>query len=169
MTRLPLHPWAPALAVVVFLPGQARPQPNPAALHADSVASALARLKAGATLRLAARTGGAASVRGTLLGVQGDAVALQQGQQVTRLRLEQVTGVWVRGRHTKLGAILGGLAGLGAGLFLAAIVNSACEVDCTRVDKVYLVMGALGAGSGALPGALIGAAIPRWKRRFPVK
>ena len=127
--------------MVVFLPGQARPQPNPAALHADSVANALARLKPGARLRLAALTGGAAPVRGTLLRVQGDTVSLQQRQQVTRLRLQEVTDVWVRGRHTKLGAILGGLTGLGAGLFLGAIVSSACEVDCTRVDQVYLVTG----------------------------
>ena len=101
--------------------------------------------------------------------MQGDTVSLQQRQQVTRLRLQEVTDVWVRGRHTKLGAILGGLTGLGAGLFLGAIVSSACEVDCTRVDQVYLVTGALGAGSGVLPGALIGAAIPTWKRRFPVR
>ena len=82
-----------------------------------------------------------------------------------RVALAAVDSLWVRGRHTKTGAIIGGVLGIGGGIFLGALANALCEYDC---DSNYVVGGAVfGAVAGGAAGAIIGAAIPRWRRVFP--
>lgn len=79
--------------------------------------------------------------------------------------LDQLTAVWVRSRHTKTGAILGGVGGLGLGLFVGYIANALCETD--DCGNAYLLAPALFIPAGALVGAAIGAAIPNWRRIIP--
>jgi hypothetical protein len=79
--------------------------------------------------------------------------------------LGAVDTLWVRGRRTKTGAIIGGILGIGGGVFLGALAEALCEYDC---GGNYIVAGGLFGGvTGGVTGAIIGTAIPRWKRVFP--
>jgi len=79
--------------------------------------------------------------------------------------LSRLSAVWVRGRHTETGAIVGGAAGLGLGLFVGYVANALCETgDC---GSAYLLAPALFIPAGALVGAAVGAAIPNWRRIIP--
>ena len=83
--------------------------------------------------------------------------------------LASLDSIWVRGRATKTGAIIGGVAGLVIGaVFVGVAVDALCEVDCDTAGlEGALVGGALGLGTGGLVGAGIGALIPKWRLRFP--
>jgi hypothetical protein len=104
-------------------------------------------------------------IQGTVgLRTESELVLRLEGED-RRVSLAAVDTLWVRGRHTKTGAIIGGLLGIGGGIFLGALVNAVCEYDC---DGNYVVGGAVfGAVTGGVVGAIIGAAIPRWRRVFP--
>ena len=83
------------------------------------------------------------------------------------LRLADLRELSVRGRHTKAGAILGGIAGAGFGTFVAIVVNALCETDDCRGARPFVIaIPAFGAG-GALLGAAVGTAFPKWKRVYP--
>jgi len=74
-----------------------------------------------------------------------------------------IDSLWVRGRSTGTGAIVGGLT-LGAIAF--AIVSGACSpgADCSGVEGPAAA--AVGLAGGALVGALIGSTMPSWKLRY---
>jgi hypothetical protein len=76
--------------------------------------------------------------------------------------------LWTRERAVVPGMVVGGIVGAGAGVFLGLIANALCEYDCNDSPVGDAALGALvvGAGGAAL-GALVGAAVPRWKRRAP--
>lgn len=83
------------------------------------------------------------------------------------LRLTDLRELSVRGRHTKTGAIIGGVAGIGLGVFVATIVRAVCDAaDCDDTGPYLVAVPLFGAGGGLL-GAAIGAAIPKWKRVYP--
>jgi hypothetical protein len=104
-------------------------------------------------------------VQGTV-GFRTATELLLQGETENRtIRLAAVDTLWVRGRRTKAGAIIGGILGIGGGILLGAVGDALCEVDC---DGNYTLNGAvLGALAGGVTGAIVGSAIPRWKRVFP--
>ena len=82
-------------------------------------------------------------------------------------RLSELRELSVRGRHTKTGAILGGIAGVAFGTFVGLIANALCETDtCDGAEPFVIAIPAFGAG-GALVGAAVGSAFPKWKRVFP--
>jgi hypothetical protein len=95
----------------------------------------------------------------------GEALTLKSEEGDRRVRLAAVDTLWVRGRATKLGAIVGGVLGLGSGLLLGALGDALCEYDCG--GNYALTGGLLGAAVGGATGAVIGSAIPRWRRVFP--
>lgn len=95
----------------------------------------------------------------------GSEMVLQMEDEKRTVSLSSVDTLWVRGRRTKTGAIIGGLVGIGGGIFLGALANALCEYDC---GGNVVVAGALfGMATGGITGAVIGAAIPRWRRVFP--
>ncbi len=89
---------------------------------------------------------------------------------LAQLSSSDIDKLWVRGRATKTGAIIGGivglLAGVGYGLLLGEVIcnNEDCNAD---TGTVVAALGLGGALAGAGGGALIGAAIPKWHLRFP--
>ena len=92
-------------------------------------------------------------------------MVLQMEGESRAISLAAVDTLWVRGRGTKTGAIIGGLLGIGGGIFLGALADGLCEYDC---GGNYVVGGAIfGAVTGGAAGAIIGTAIPRWRRVFP--
>jgi hypothetical protein len=83
------------------------------------------------------------------------------------LSLGDVRTLAVRGRHTKTGAIVGGSAGLATGIFVGWLVGALCDAAvCDRAGP-FLVTIPLFTGGGSLLGAVIGAAVPKWKQVFP--
>jgi hypothetical protein len=76
--------------------------------------------------------------------------------------------LWTRERAVVPGIVVGGIVGAASGVLLGLFANAICEYDCNDSATGDAALGALvvGAGGAAL-GALIGAAIPRWKRRVP--
>lgn len=75
--------------------------------------------------------------------------------------IQDIHRAWVRGRHTKTGAIIGGILGAGGGLFLGLLAEGLCEYDCAHNAVVPVTL--IGIGIGAGVGAIIGTAFPRWK------
>ena len=83
------------------------------------------------------------------------------------LRLDDLRELSVRGRHTKAGAILGGIAGAGFGTFVAIVVDALCETDDCRGARPYVIAIPVFGAAGALVGAAVGTAFPKWKRVYP--
>jgi len=106
-------------------------------------------------------TGRFAAVGDGRLGVSSDA-----GTTDT-LQLTQLRTLSVRGRNTKTGAIIGGSAGLAAGLFFGWMIGALDDSADPDRTGPFLVTVPLFTGSGALLGGVIGAAIPKWKKVYP--
>lgn len=108
------------------------------------------------------------TVRGHFVPVGDGRLGIRRDAGVTdTLRLADLRELSVRGRHTKAGAILGGIAGAGFGTFVAIVVNALCETDDCRGARPFVIaIPAFGAG-GALLGAAVGTAFPKWKRVYP--
>jgi hypothetical protein len=149
-----------ALIVVTHPPGSASAQ--------DAVArrdSAVARLNTGQQIRIS----GEAMSR--LVGKAGvalnDTLDVAQDDAVRRIPIQAIDTLWVRGRATSTGMVIGGVTGLVLGILVAAVAPGYCDYDCeTSGGEVVGVM-VVGAVAGGGLGALIGAAFPKWKRRFP--
>ncbi len=134
------------------------------AAPAGAIARELVRLKTDQRVRVAV---GASRFVGHYRGIEGDSLTLLRDDLNQRLRLDQITAVWRRGRATKAGAIVGGVLGTGFGVFVGLLAGALCESGCDDT-ALYPVAGGLGFGAaGAGLGAIVGAAIPRWKRIAP--
>jgi len=133
------------LAVALLVLGSAAPLNAQIAL--DTV---LNRLRPGQTIRVSIRDQGRVEAR---FGSRDIAAT-------------SIDSLWVRGRSTATGAIVGGLT-LAAISF--AIVSGTCSpgADCSGVEVPAAA--AVGLGGGALLGALIGSTISRWKLRYARK
>ena len=137
------------------------------ALAAQSADSVLAPLVP-KTSMIRLRTQGT-EMTGRLLALTSGVATLETTSGNRTARLASVDSIWVRGRATKSGAIIGGVAGAVLfGAFVGYAVSGLCEVDCDNsFIEGALVGGALGLGGGALLGAGVGALIPKWRLRFP--
>jgi hypothetical protein len=147
--------------VSLLLPTAARAQAS-----ASSPDAVLARIESGKTVRARLapdRTivGVYAPVGDGRLGIRTDAGGTET------LRLTELRELSVRGRHTNTGAIVGGIAGVGFGFFVGWMVTHVCDAaDCHGSGPYAVAIPLFGAG-GALLGAVMGTAIPKWKRVFP--
>jgi hypothetical protein len=126
----------------------------------------IGRVAPGAFVR--ARTDADRPLAGRFVPVGDGRLGIRSDQGVTdTLHLGELRELSVRGRHTKTAAIIGGIAGVAAGIFVGVMVNGVCETDDCRGARPYLIaIPAFGAG-GALLGAAVGSAFPKWKRVFP--
>ena len=104
-------------------------------------------------------------IQGTVGARMGSEIVLQSEEGGRRINLAAVDTLWVRGRRTKTGAVIGALLGLGGGVLLGTLFDALCEFDCG--GDYTLTGGLIGAAAGGATGAVIGAAIPRWRRVFP--
>ena len=152
MPRL-LRSWLLGLVLIIPL-GSAAAQAGPSSLDSAS----LAQLRPSRFVRVQfpdlSRTQGRV-VRGS-----ATEVYLNQDGQERQIPTAEIQRAWVRGRATGLGAIVGGVLGLGSGLFFGALVDGLCEYDCA--GDATLTLGVLGAAGGAGAGAIIGSLFPRW-------
>ena len=150
--------WLLLVAITAPLAGQA---------PADSARLAAIRtFRRGTALRLVYT--GTGSVEGEFVRGVGDSLILVRGRVWETMPAAGIDSVWVRGNRAGTGALVGSVAGavlLGWG---AASLNRAlCEgPDCNEGGA--FVRGALIGGlGGMLFGAGIGAAVPRWRLRYP--
>jgi hypothetical protein len=147
--------WLTVCALIVAVH---RPAP---AVAQDATArrdSALARLKTGQQIRIS----GEAMSR--LIGKAGvasnDTLDFAQDDAVRRIPVQAIDTLWVRGRATSTGMLYGGVLGGLAGALAGASAESSEGGDVALV-------GAAGALAGVAVGALVGAAFPEWKRKYP--
>jgi hypothetical protein len=156
-------------------PAPQETQPPAAATEAsplppEPLAAALARLRPGQRIRIAAD--GRNKVEGRLLAVgEGGRVVLGPSELNDRLSsgvpIESVRSVWVRGRATKRGAIAGGvIGGLAGGLFgtFAALMNDSANRTLWSTGTALGL--AAGGTVGGITGGIVGTATPHWHRVY---
>jgi hypothetical protein len=145
------------MAGLLLLPGRsASAQANPVLGQIDSGKYVRARLDPDRT------------ISGTFVAVGGGRLGIRHDAGVTdTLRLAELRELSVRGRHTKAGAILGGIAGVGFGTFVAIMVTALCETDDCRGGRPFAIAIPVFGAGGALVGAAVGTAFPKWKRVYP--
>lgn len=73
----------------------------------------------------------------------------------------------LRGRQTRVGAVIGGMTGVAAGLFFGWIINAVCETDDCRGARPFLITIPVFAAGGGFVGGVIGTAFPKWTRVYP--
>jgi len=109
-----------------------------------------------------------ARIIGRLIAAERGAVTLDTEDGSRVVAMQGIDTVWVRNRAWKTGAIVGGAVGMVAlGVFAGLVVHATCETSQCGTFEAALGGGALGLAGGALLGAAIGAAFPKWSRRFP--
>lgn len=155
-----------ALVWILVAPSVAQ-SPRVAPGWEDARAAAVAGLEAGKRIRVEAPTTG--RVTGTFLRI-GDGALLLQGEGGEEgVPIADMTGLWVRGRSTTAGAVvgavtLGALGALGGAVLCAAFASDSSSADCGAGVALFGLGGAL---VGGLLGAAVGTAIPQWHRRYP--
>jgi hypothetical protein len=157
-----------AFLVVVSSPAAAQ---QPAALESLTAARAraVALLRPHERVRLS--VGGVSVVEGRFLDASADSLRFTDGEGPRAVPLAAVDGLWTRGRHTVLGAVVGGtVLGVADGFLFYAIGMMFCGIGGSENCHPWtlaLVGGTGGAVGGALLGSAIGTAFTRWARRFP--
>ncbi len=124
--------------------------------------AAVRTLKPGQTVRI--RAHGGDRIESRILSVRADSAALSLEGASTPLDGAAIDSLWVRGRATGTGAIIGaavlGIASIPVGQALCGgLSESASSCGGSDVTVPSFLVGAAG---GALIGAAIGAGIPKW-------
>jgi hypothetical protein len=137
-----------------------------ATADAQSMPGSLLRLKPNSSLRI--ESSSLERSEGRLLRAADDTLFLTDQGAETAMPMKDLHVVWERGASTKTGAIVGGVIG-GIGLLLLDAGGPALSQDQSGggEENQPVVAFVLGAAGGALIGALIGTAIPRWHQRYP--
>jgi opacity protein-like surface antigen len=149
-----------SLGLALAPPATSEPIPK-----GNDPAQALAQVTPGVPVRIEDRAGRVLEGR-YVTTTDGDVVL---DEPAMRIPAASIRKVWVRGRATTTGAVIGGIVvGLSSAL-LGAAAGAFCESDC-RDGVVYEYAGigfVIGAGLGTLTGGLIGASFPKWHRLNP--
>lgn len=105
---------------------------------------------------------------GRFTGLQGDTLHLLPERGSSRVALDAVEQLWVRGTAAKTGALIGAIGGgVLSGAFFAWFTSALCETESCETLEAGIVGGLLGAGVGALGGAVLGTFVDKWHRRWP--
>ena len=138
-----------------------------ASLSAQSAEAVLTPLVARASL-VRLRTQGS-EMTGRLIALTSGVATVDTESGNRTATLAAVDSIWVRGRATRTGVLVGGISGaVIGGVYLGLLVSATCESDCDNIGvEGALVGGGLGLVAGGLVGAGIGALIPKWRLRFP--
>lgn len=93
----------------------------------------------------------------------------KDGVPVVEVPIPDIDGLWVRGRATGIGALIGGGVGVVFGVVAGSTIQ---QINCGETDSCgdigpKLLGGTIFGAGGALVGAGIGWLIPKWDQRFP--
>ena len=150
-----------SLLLFVLLPAIASAQDLPARRD-----SAVARLNAGQQIRISAE--GMQRFVGRAGVAANDTLDLAQDDAVRRIPILAIDTLWVRGRATRNGVIIGGaMLGSFTAIFAAAWTASCETATCTSVPLAALGGFLMGGTVGATLGGFIGGAVRTWKRTYP--
>jgi hypothetical protein len=128
--------------------------------------TAISRLKTGQQIRLSAAGSGRLTGRAGV--AMADTLDLAQDDAVRRIPVPAIDTLWTRGRATTTGLIVGGITGAVLGGMAGALGSALCEYDCSNDDTgAVLAGGVIGAALVGGLGAVVGSAIPKWKRQYP--
>jgi len=128
--------------------------------------SAVARLNTGQQIRISAE--GMQRLVGKAGVAAHDTLDFAQDNAVRRIPIPAIDTLWVRGRGTMHGAVVGGaIAGSFTAILLAAFAASCETSTCTSVPLAALGGFAMGATVGAAVGGLIGGSVRTWKQTYP--
>ena len=109
-------------------------------------------------------------LEGRFLVANGATLTLDRDDVPVQLRLPDIERLWVRGRSTRRGALVGALVGVAFGIWIGTEAADVCDIDgepCFTTAEAAAVGGLLSGAGGAVVGAGIGFAIPTWRLRFP--
>jgi hypothetical protein len=130
-----------------------------------SIDTPLVRLNPGQFAR--ARTLDGRRIQSRVLAIDLDPFTLHLVGHETPLPAASIDSLWVRGRATKTGAIIGAVgAGVPSFAFWAVFCEAMSEGDGCDEWGTVTGLALAGAGGGALIGAAIGAAVPKWRLRY---
>jgi hypothetical protein len=140
-------------------------------LGAQSLPSwALPNLPTGAFVRVEALTG--ERIEGRFEQYRGDSVFVSRGALgPTGVPIGTLSAVWVRGRATRTGMLVGGLVGVPLGVLAGA---GLCDFERRQENNIgedvscaehYIGAAAVSAALGVGLGALVGRFIPKWHLR----
>ncbi len=140
------------------------------AQDAPSRQSTVDALEAGQRVRV--RAADALSIEGVFLGLEGPDILLSTtpADQTQRVPIDRLEALWVRERATekgfKIGAIAGGVLGVGFGILIGEVLCNNEDCDSGTVEPA-LGLGLLGTAAGASIGALIGSLVSGWSPVWP--
>jgi hypothetical protein len=131
----------------------------------ESAESRLERLQPGQTLRLRLVDG--QRLQSTIAAVAGDPFSIRLTQLPTPLTLEAIDSLWVRGRATAPGALVGaGLLGASQVVFWGSLCGEHPQQERVCSHETTAVMTTFGLIGGALLGAGVGLLVPKWRLRY---
>ncbi|MCU0242391.1 MAG: hypothetical protein MUF51_08200, partial [Vicinamibacteria bacterium] len=98
------------------------------------------------------------TIQGAYAGIrEGHVVLVENGDHA--VPLDEIDIIWRRTQRTREGAILGGMTGAAYGLWLCSVFGQEYSISA----RGYALNSGLFASIGALPGALLGAFVPKWQ------
>jgi len=157
-----VHRTLVILLVLCLVAGAAQVQAQ--APDAASSSDAVPGVRPGRTIQVAVP--GEGRVRGQVRAADASGLVIESASGPRTFATLPDT-LWTRERAVASGAVVGGIVGIGGGIFLGLVANALCEYDCGSA-AADAALGAVVTGvAGAALGTLVGAAIPRWKRRLP--
>ncbi|MGH7534173.1 MAG: hypothetical protein ACREMG_01165, partial [Gemmatimonadales bacterium] len=131
----------------------------------DSIDAVLGQLRPGQVVRVT--TAGQGRVAARILELETGPRLLRLEGIPSPVALGSIDSLWVRGRATKTGLIVGAaVGGVSAFALAAAICGVASEGQGCDVWGTVAAIGLGGAAGGALLGAAVGSAIPKWRWRY---
>ena len=104
-------------------------------------------------------------IQGKVGFISGPELYLVTGEGSRTISLAAADTLWIRGRQTTLGAVIGGVIGLGGGVFLGLLAQGIGGAESS--DNVVGPVALVGTAAGALVGAVAGATFRRWRRVHP--
>lgn len=108
-------------------------------------------------------------VEGTVASIYARSIVLDLETPATEqwtTEFGSIDAVWTRGRQTWLGAAIGGGAGVILGGLAMWFGSGLCEYNCDSDAGDYALGTLLFGGAGAIVGALVGTAFPKWSLRY---
>ncbi len=108
---------------------------------------------------------GSASLEGRVRGRTDSTLLIQSGGGSRSVPRVAIDSLWVRGNAAGQGALIGGATlGVVLGLMAKEIEEG---FGGSETNSAFATGFGVGAAGGLLVGAIIGAAVPRWRRRIP--